>query len=364
MRLKKMCVTAAMLAAVIGMNVAANAAEKGNVTLQSAGPLAFGPQGVLMVGDPKAAAVYAIETGDTSGSAADANITVKDLTGAIKAALKANAANIADLAVNPQSGNVYLSVTTNGPAAGPSLVKIDGKGNVTEFSTENVTYTKAILQDAPDDKLVESRRGKQNLRLQSITDIAFMDGQVLVSGLNKSDSPSSLRALSYPFDEADPGTSLEIYHGAHGKFEDNRAMNTFVPFNINGEPTVLAAYTCTPLVKFPVKDLMPGKKTRGTTVAELGNRNQPLDMVVYQKDGKEFLLMANSARGVMKVSTEDIGRDEGITEPVRGGGLAGQDYVSIKQWEGVTQLDKLNDTHAVIVTEIDGKSALVTVALP
>ncbi|MDG2388376.1 MAG: hypothetical protein P8M30_03545 [Planctomycetaceae bacterium] len=364
MKIKEMYLAVTMLAVVIGMNIAAYAAEHGTITLQSAGPISFTPEGVLLVGDPKTATVYAIETGDTSGSASDTNINVKDLTGAIKAALKVNSADITDLAANPQSGNVYLSVTTNAPEAGPTLIKVSGEGTISEFSTVNVKYTKAVLGDAPEDKLVAGRRGKQNLRLQSITDLAYMDGAVLVSGLSKADAPSSIRLLSYPLSEFDPGTSLEIYHGAHGKYEDNRAMNTFVPFNINGEATVLGAYTCTPLVKFPVKDLLPGKKTRGTTVAELGNRNRPLDMVVYQQDGKEFLLMANSARGVMKVSTEDIGRDEGITEPVRGGGLAGQDYVSIKQWEGVNQLDKLNNTHAVIVTKVDGKTALRTVPLP
>lgn len=359
-----MVASAAMLAVFAGMNLTAQAAEKGNVQLQSAGPLAFGPQGVLLVGDPKAAAVYAIETGDDSGSAAGVEINVDDLTAALKSALKANKANIADMAANPQSGNVYLSVSTNGPASGASIVKVSADGKVTEFSTQNVEFTKAVLVDAPEDKVIEGRRGPQNLRLQSITDIAFMDGQVLVSGMSTAESSSSIRALSYPFTESDPGTSLEIYHGAHGKYEDARAPNTFVPFNINGEPTVLAAYTCTPLVKFPVKDLAPGKKTRGTTVAELGNRNQPLDMVVYKQGDQEFLLMANSARGVMKVSTKDIGRDEGITEPVRGGGVAGQSYETIEAWEGVTQLDKLNDKSAIVITENDGKATLKTVDLP
>jgi hypothetical protein len=365
MRLKTMLAAVAMLAVLVGMNSPAQA-EKGNIQLQSAGPLTFGPQGTLLVGDPKAAAIYAIETGDDSGSADGVEINIGDLSAHIMKALNGQKATIADMAVNPQSGRVYFSVATSGPESRAALLRTTEEGNsVREFSTEDVRYTKATLVDAPADKLVEGRRGrKTNLRLQSITDLAFMDGQVLVSGLSTADSSSSIRALSYPFTEADPGTSLEIYHGAHGRYEDNRALNTFVPFNIDGEPTVLAAYTCTPLVKFPVKDLVPGKKTRGTTVAELGNRNRPLDMVVYKKGNENFLLMANSARGVMKVSTDNIGRDEGITEPIRGGGKAGQTYVTIEQWEGVTQLDKLNDTHAVIITENDGQASLRTVELP
>ena len=339
---------------------AANGMKKGTPHLQSAGALAFGPQGILIVGDAKGAAVFAIDTGDTSGNPAKANINVEGLSGKIAKSLKANKVEINDLAVNPLSGNVYLSVTTAGPENSPAIVKVDSKGMISEFPLKDVSFSKAVLVDAPEDKTTQGRRGPQNLRLQSITDLAFMDGQVLVSGLSTADAASSIRSLAFPFNESDPGTSLEIYHGAHGKYEDGSALKTFVPFNINGEATVLAAYTCTPLVKFPVKDLVSGKKSKGTTVAELGNRNTPLDMVVYKKDGKEFLLMANDRRGVMKVSTENIGREEGITEKVGGGGVAGQEYITVKQWEGVTQLDQLNETHAVIVA--DGN--LMTVELP
>ena len=36
-------------------------------------------------------------------------------------------------------------------------------------------------------------------------------------------------------------------------------------------------------------------------------------MIVYQKDGKDYLLLANSSRGVMKIPTEGAGSAEGIT---------------------------------------------------
>ena len=55
-----------------------------------------------------------------------------------------------------------------------------------------------------------------------------------------------------------------------------------------------------------MSDLKPGKKVMGKTVAELGNQNNPLDMIVYQKKGEDFLLIANSSRGVMKVSTKNL----------------------------------------------------------
>jgi hypothetical protein len=111
--------------------------------------------------------------------------------------------------------------------------------------------------------------------------------------------------------------------------------------------------------------LEPGKKVRGTTLAELGNRNRPLDMIVYKKDGKDYLLMTNSARGVMKINTQEIGRANGITEPVRGGGTSGQGFDTVKELTGVVQLDKLNDSQAVIVTQAEsGALALRTIDLP
>ena len=42
---------------------------------------------------------------------------------------------------------------------------------------------------------------------------------------------------------------------------------------------------------FPRRRPEAGQKIRGKTVAELGNRNSPLDMIVYEKDGKQFLLL-------------------------------------------------------------------------
>jgi hypothetical protein len=138
----------------------------------------------------------------------------------------------------------------------------------------------------------------------------------------------------------------------------------FVPFNINGEPHLLAGFTCTPLVKFPVAKFGGEEKVRGTTVAELGNHNQPLDMIAYEKDGETFLLSANSARGVMKISTQDIAENEGISAPVPDGNTAGQGYETVDELTGVVQLDKLDDSRAVVLVK-DGDSLTVkTVELP
>ena len=146
--------------------------------------------------------------------------------------------------------------------------------------------------------------------------MAFVDGRLYVAGLSNEEFSSKLRSVPYPFATVDNGTSVEIYHGNHGQFETRSPVYTFVPYKVNGETNLIAGYLCTPLVKFPVNSLKPGAKVMGTTIAELGNRNRPLDMILYKKDGKEFLLMSNNSRGVMKIPTASFGDAEGITAHV------------------------------------------------
>ncbi len=324
----------------------------GQPDLKSIGSLAFGPEGILFAGDSQGAAIFALQTGDKTGDAAAAKYDVTGLNVKIAQALAADSQQVKvnDVVVNPQTGNVFVSVTAGGQ---PALVKVSGN-TVTAVSLKEIPFAKAQLTDAPEDKVVNSPRGPRNARDSAITDLAFVDGFVLVSGMSDASAPSAVRTIEFPFSDIKKGASLEIFHAAHGRVEDNATVRTFVPFNINGEPNVLAGFTCTPLVRFPLSDLKPGEKVRGTTVAELGNRNQPLDMIVYKKDGKSYILSANNNRGVMKISTDKIEQNTGLTEPISGGGTAGQSYETIADWKGVVQLDKLNDTTAVVVVQTEG----------
>ena len=70
-------------------------------------------------------------------------------------------------------------------------------------------------------------------------------------------------------------------------------------------------------MRFPVADLKPGAKVRGTTIAELGAGNQPIDMVLYKKDGHQYVLMANTRHGVLKIATDQFGSASGLTDPVQ-----------------------------------------------
>ena len=197
--------------------------------------------------------------------------------------------------------------------------------------------------------------------MEAITQLKYVDGKVLVAGLSNEEFSSSLRAIPYPFQAADKGAGIEIWHGSHGRFETNAPVRTFVPYEINGEKSILAAYTCTPLVRIPVSDLKAGNKVKGTTIAELGNRNKPLDMIVYTKGGKHYILMANSSRGVMKLSGDHLEGFQPITKQTE---VAGVPYETLTDLKGVQQLDKYDETRALVLMGEGASLDLRTIALP
>jgi hypothetical protein len=337
--------------------------KEGAAEFQSIGALAFGPEGILFAADPKGAAVFAIACESGKGETAP---KIEMIDAKIAATLGTTTEHILieDLAVNPADGTVYVSVSRGlGPDAKPVLVRVSGDA-VGVVALEKVLFSKAPLTDAPDDKEVGEGRRRENQRLSSITDMAWINGMLAVAGLSNEEFASTLRVLDFPFTGTQKGSSVEIYHAAHGREETQSPIRTLVPMDIAGEASIVASYTCTPLVVIPVKQIEPKAKITGKTIAELGNHNKPLDMIEYEKDGQRFILMANSARGIMKVDTKGIDTAEGLTEPVRDGGTKGLPYETIKEWEGVTQLAKLNEKQAVILRQDDKGQHLVIVALP
>jgi hypothetical protein len=352
---------AALLAAAVcaGPLAAAGLSDslhQGKPDLKSIGPLAFGPEGILFIGDPQGAAIFAVDTGDHAAAATGA-VKVEGIDGKVASLLGIDAkqTRINSLAVNPASGLVYLSVSRGmGPDAMPVLLRVDRQGKIDEVPLADVKFAKASLPNA-------STRQRQ----EAITGLAYVNGKVVVAGLSNEDFASRLRVIPFPFSDADKGTGIEIFHGSHGRQETASPIRTFVPYEIKGEENLLAAYTCTPLVKIPVAELKAGEKVKGTTVAELGKGNRPLDMIVYQKDGKDYLLLANSNRGVMKIPTDGIDKVQPITQPVRGSDTAGQAYETVSSLKGVEHLAKLDKENAVIlVRSAGGALNLETVPLP
>ena len=77
---------------------------------------------------------------------------------------------INDLAVNPISGNVYLSVSRGrGPDALRVLLGVGADGKLDEVALENVRFARTEIPNPPDPN---ARRRGESLRSESITDIA------------------------------------------------------------------------------------------------------------------------------------------------------------------------------------------------
>jgi hypothetical protein len=337
--------------------------EAGAPAFTSIGPLTFAADGVLFAADVQAAAIYAVDLGSAASGGAPGTKAIPAVDQQIAALLGTDVREISvtDLAVHPKTRNAFISVMRGqGNGAKPVLLRADGAGKITVVDVSALKATKVTLPNPPS----ANADGRSAPRGQSITDMAFMDGRLYVAGLSNEEFSSKLRSLSYPFTSADAGTSVEIYHGNHGQFETRSPVYTFVPYKVDSQAHLIAGYLCTPLVKFPVSSLKPGAKILGTTIAELGNRNRPLDMILYKKNGKEFLLMANNSRGVMKIPTEEFGSASSITSRVttEKGGIG---YETITSMKGVEQLDLLDDAHSLVLARSDaGALNLEAVALP
>ena len=349
----------------------------GTADIRSAGPITFGPAGILFLADNESANVVAVDVADPSAAAGAEPFDLENVDARLAAFLGCDADDIAirDMAVHPTSHNVYLSVQRGRGDAGQSvLVRIDRlDGSITDVPLVDVPVAKVSITDAPaeDDERLDLtlplgsegevltfgdktlRVLRQPIRTSTITDMAYIDGALLVAGLSNEEFSSKLRRIPFPFRDEVTDNSLEIFHVSHGKWETAAPIRTFVPYE--GGRSILASYTCTPVVHFPLADLTPGTKTVGRTVAELGAMNQPLDMVSFEQGGEEHLLVANSAHGLVKIACRDIDAQAPLTEPKEPIGVPRE----TEDLRGIRRLANLNGSHVLALqADDDGRQHL------
>jgi hypothetical protein len=131
---------------------------------------------------------------------------------------------------------------------------------------------------------------------------------------------------------------------------------------VDDKPHLLAAYLCTPLVTFPIAELKDRQHLKGMTVAEFGSGNYPLDMVPYKKDGKDYIVMANSMLPLLTFDPADIPKQKAITEEVDGY-LAGLQYTP-RAGSGIQQLDGFNQDFVIALQRVpSGKLDLVPIPI-
>jgi hypothetical protein len=315
----------------------------GRAELKSAGALAFGPEGILFVADTKGAAIFALDVKDNQSDTASVAFEVKNLDRTLASFLGIGASEVVinDMIVHPLSQNIYLSVSRGRSAdATPVLIKIDRKKEISEVKTDNILFSKAEINNAPAPE--EKTSWGAPKRAMAITDLQYFDGDLYVAGLSNEEFASRLRSIKFPFKNSQSSTSVEIFHTSHNRFETHAPIETMLPLTLNNQPSILAGYGCAPLARFSVAELKSQKHVKGATVAELGGGSRPLDMILFKKNGEDYVLIANSNRSVYKMKVANIEASPALTTPVDGIFVSsGTPYVATG-YIGVMHIDHLN----------------------
>jgi hypothetical protein len=333
-----------------GRSTAAAGFSQGNASLKSAGALAFGPGGVLFVGDSRGGAVYALSIDDPAPDyrTGEVEIAALDKRFAKLLGVAPDQVAVRDMAVNPATRHLFFSVTRGRAVdAQPVIVRSTLDGELSIVSTDGIRFAKYSLTDSPDES--SKTPWGASARSMAITDLAYVDGELLVAGLSNEQFASTFRRVKFPFQPAAQATSLEIFHTSHGRYETAAPIETFLPYTVKGRPALLAGYGCAPLALFDMAELQGGKHVRGRTLAELGGGNRPSDMVAIEFNGRRSIIIANSNRSLMRMGADDIEHSEPVTTAASPEHpILGTPYTPLAV-VGVMQLDVLNAEQIVLV---------------
>ena len=297
--------------------------------MQSASKLTFGAAETLFVADWKGARIYALPVA-VPAKAAGKPFNLKDIQGPIAKALGVtpSALRFEDMAVQPDSELAYLALTVRGAGgkSAPAIVSIDANGKVARLDLARAASSAAIT-DAPAADLQFWRDLPQ--QTLTVTDMRFYQNKLYVAGLSNRSFASTLRVYDYPFSGKAQATTVEMYHPVHNQVETRAPIRNMVVMTVGGEPSLVAAYTCTPLVVIPLKDLKDGAHITAKTVSELGWGSAPNGLVSFKKGDAEYALLVNSSRSADLLTADAL--SAGATAP----GISTPIEVPLKPYSGV-----------------------------
>lgn len=347
--------------------------KKGKPDITSMSALEFNKDGILFIGDSKGAKVFAVDLNDNDPKPEDKEFLKGDLEGDLAELLGTSKDNVLihDIAVHPVSQNIYVTVSRgranwtsrwqlpNDLEDASLLMKISPSGEYSEVSLDNVEYAAVSLPNPVDAEKEHRWKKGTKLRTDAITDIAFYNGKVYVTGLSNSEFSSAMWMTPYPFKEVS-ATTLEIFHGAHGKWETASPVRTFLPYEMDGTTHMLAAYLCTPLVTFKLDDLEGAKHMKGRTVAEFGSGNYPLDMLVYKNNGKDLIMVSNSQLPLIVFDPQEVAKYEGEIVSETKTYTEGIPFTA-RSGSGVQQLANYSEKYILVTQRMpSGNLAMVT----
>ncbi|WP_421726101.1 hypothetical protein [Bauldia sp.] len=306
----------------------------------SASVLEFADAETLFVADSAGGTIHAYSLPDM-GAAPEAMLpyNLLDLDAAIADALGAEIRGISyhDLEVHPVTRDAYIaaSLTVDGERQSV-VVTVNRDGAVAALDLASLPKTSFEIADAPDEAVTFWR--DIPAATFTFTDLDYENGELFVSGLSTGEFASTLRRVPFPFEESAASTGIEIYHAAHGQTETRAPIRAMSVIDVAGTPTVVAAYTCTPLVTIPVSELQDGANISGRTIAELGYGSTPLEVLSFtaydqQGNGQPLVLVINremDADLITLPALEEAVGSPGIVQPVEYlGDTAGVETTSI-----------------------------------
>lgn len=294
-------------------------------TLSSATILEFADEKTLFVADSDASQVLAFEMPAVKAVKDSVAYNLKGAGSEIAQLLGTDSSKLSyhDIAVHPQSKEVYVSVSVQEKGkSSPAVIRVNQTGQYTKVNlSQYPSTTKTIEKTATDDVTFWRDIPAASL---AITDLDYVNGTLYVSSLSTGEFSSTLRQIPYPFNQNKSNTAhVEIYHTVHDQTETRAPIRAMTVLDLDGVETVVAAYTCTPLVTIPTKALTEGTHVKGKTVAELGYGNTPLDVIHFSAPNEryqmeEFVLVVHKERNADLIRVADLAqanKTTGLSEP-------------------------------------------------
>jgi len=335
--------------------------------IRSVGVLKFVNADTLVMADWRAGEIHALHL-STVASVAPTPFNLKNVSSPIAAALRTVPDNLRfeDMAFRPGSELAYitLSVIRGSGIPRPALVAVDATGKVNVVDLARTPRTSAQIKDepAPDEELWHMPEATY-----TVTDMVFNAGKLYVAGLSNATFASTLRVYDFPFTGDETATSIEMYHAVHNQIETHAPIRKMTILNLNGEPTLLAAYTCTPLVTVPLKDLKDGAHVRGKTIGELGWGSMPVSMVSLDYGQGQMVLLANSHKAADLLSVAAIAKAAaapGLTTPIK---WPSEPLLGVRStyipMPGIAQLDTQDDKFLGVLRRDEASGVMELVSL-
>ena len=323
--------------------------------------LEFGPENTLFAASNQTEAIYAFQLRASDIGEAPAQPTpfnLESLGTELSLLFGVQPLDVIynDLAVHPVSSEAYLSVNVRAETGEfPALVRIKQNGELSVINTSDLDFDKIELSDPADEDIVFWR--DVPAASLTVTDLEFSDGKLLVAGLSTGEFASTLRTIDFPFDEKVSSSSIEIFHTAHNQNETRAPIRAMTVAMVNGERTLIAAYTCTPLVTIPASSLQDGEHVFGKTIAELGYGNVPVEVLsistlnMQTQQPEEFVLVVNREMSANLIRMEDLAAAAaapGITTAFKGLGDTMGVENSRQPLSGVIQAD-VQDAQFILI---------------